>query len=131
MNSFVENMSRIQHELQIWWEIKYACTLTVCNMQVKFMMFWGFKHILHYTLHIYKQLKKIQLCIFFSWQHLLLTYCSYVLLNISSVFDKFSMLLQTIWLWNHTSHTKVNFVANTLCDNIGIVNFDLWGYGGC
>ena len=28
MNSFVENMSRIQHELQIWWEIKYVCMHT-------------------------------------------------------------------------------------------------------
>ena len=27
VNSFAENMSRIQHELQIWWEIKYALGL--------------------------------------------------------------------------------------------------------
>ena len=34
------------------------------------------------------------------------------------------MLLQTTLPWNHTSHTQVyfnEFVANTLCDNIGIV----------
>ena len=43
------------------------------------------------------------------------------------------MLLQTIWLCNHTSHTEVyfnEFVANTFRDNIGIVNFDLRGYRG-
>ena len=46
---------------------------------------------------------------------------------ISSIFDKCSMMLQTIWPWNHTSHTKVyfnEFVANTLHDNKGMVNFD-------
>jgi hypothetical protein len=32
------------------------------------------------------------------------------------------------------SHTKVyfnEFVANAFCDNIGIVDFNLRGYGGC
>ena len=41
---------------------------------------------------------------------------------ISSIFDKCSMLLQTIWPSNHTSHTKIyfnEFVANALRDNIG------------
>ena len=41
------------------------------------------------------------------------------------------MLLQTIWLWNHISHTKVyfnEFVANALRDNVII--FDLVGCGG-
>ena len=41
---------------------------------------------------------------------------------ISSIFDKCSMLLQTIWPSNHTSHIKVylnEFVANALRDNIG------------
>ena len=45
-----------------------------------------------------------------------------VLYSISSIFDKCSILEQTIWLSNHTSHTKVyfnEFVANALCDNIG------------
>ena len=44
------------------------------------------------------------------------------------------MLEQTIWLSNHTSHTKVyfnEFVANVLRDDIGIVVFDLRGHGGC
>ena len=53
---------------------------------------------------------------------------------ISLIFDKCSILKQTIWPWNHTSHTKVyfnEFVANVLRGNIGIVNFDLWGHGGC
>ena len=39
-----------------------------------------------------------------------------------------SMVQQTIWPRNHTSHTKVyfnEFVANVLRGNIGIVNFDL------
>ena len=43
-------------------------------------------------------------------------------------------LEQTIWLWNHTSHTKFyfnEFVANALCDNIGMMIFDLQGYRGC
>ena len=38
---------------------------------------------------------------------------------ISLIVDKCSMLLQTIWLWSHTSHTKFyfnEFVANTLRD---------------
>ena len=42
------------------------------------------------------------------------------------------MLEQTIWLWNHTSHTKVyfnEFVANVLRDNIGMIIFDR--HGGC
>ena len=44
------------------------------------------------------------------------------------------ILPQTIWLGNHTSHTKVyfnEFVANVQRDNIGIVIFDLRGHGGC
>ena len=39
-----------------------------------------------------------------------------------------SMLEQTIWSSNHTSHTKVyfnEFVANVLRGNIGIFNFDI------
>ena len=56
--------------------------------------------------------------------------------DISSIYtyDKCSILLETIRLWNHTSHTKVysnEFVANVLRDKIGIVVIDLWGYGGC
>ena len=43
-------------------------------------------------------------------------------------------LQQTIWLWNHTSHTKVyfnEFVSNAFRDNIGVIIFDLGGCGGC
>ena len=43
------------------------------------------------------------------------------------------MLLKTIWLWNHTSDTKVyfnEFVANVLRDNMGMIIFDLQGFGG-
>ena len=43
-------------------------------------------------------------------------------------------LQQTIWLWNHKSHTKIyfnEFVANVLRDNMGMIIFDLWGCGGC
>ena len=39
-----------------------------------------------------------------------------------------------IWLWNHTSHTKVYFyeiVANVLRDNMGMIIFDLRGCEGC
>ena len=42
-------------------------------------------------------------------------------------------LEQTIWLWNHTSHTEVyfnEFAVNALHDNMGMVIFDLWGSGG-
>ena len=38
------------------------------------------------------------------------------------------MLEQTIWLWNRTFHTNVHFnefIANALCDNMGIIIFDL------
>ena len=38
------------------------------------------------------------------------------------------MLEQTIWLWNHTSHTKVyfnEFFAKVLLDNMGMIIFDL------
>jgi hypothetical protein len=41
--------------------------------------------------------------------------------SISSIFDKCSILLYTIWPSNHTSHTKVyfnEFVANALQDKI-------------
>ena len=44
------------------------------------------------------------------------------------------MLEKTIWLWNHTSHTRVyfdEFVANALRDNMGMIIFDLRGCGGC
>ena len=37
-----------------------------------------------------------------------------------------TLLEQTIWLWNHTSYTKVyfnEFVANVLCDNMGMIIF--------
>ena len=43
-----------------------------------------------------------------------------------------SILKQTIWPRNHTSHKKnyfYEFVANVLRDNIGILIFDL--HGGC
>jgi hypothetical protein len=42
--------------------------------------------------------------------------------QISSIFDKCSMLLQTIWPSNHTSNPKVyfnKFAANAFRDNIG------------
>jgi hypothetical protein len=45
-----------------------------------------------------------------------------------------SMVQQTIWPRNHTSHIKVYFnevFANVLRDDIGIVMFDLRGHGGC
>ena len=48
---------------------------------------------------------------------------------ISSIFDKCSMLLQTIWPSNHTSHTNVyfnEFVANALRDNIGSKKINLY-----
>ena len=44
------------------------------------------------------------------------------------------MLQQMIWLWNDTSHKKVyfnEFVANVLCDNMGMIIFDLRCCGGC
>ena len=43
------------------------------------------------------------------------------------------MLEQTIWLWNHTSHTKVyfnEFVPNVLRDNMGMIIFDLQVFEG-
>jgi hypothetical protein len=49
------------------------------------------------------------------------------------IFDKCSILEQTIWPSNQTSHTKVyfnEFVANVLRDNMGMVIFDLKGCGG-
>ena len=42
--------------------------------------------------------------------------------------------IYTIWLWNHTSHTKLyfnEFVANALRDNMGIDIFDLRPHEGC
>ena len=54
--------------------------------------------------------------------------------DILLIIEGCSILKQTIWPWNHTSHTKVyfnEFVANALRDNIGIVIFDLRGHGGC
>jgi hypothetical protein len=45
-----------------------------------------------------------------------------------------SMVQQTIWPGNHTSHIKAyfnEFVANVLRDDMGIVIFDLRGHGGC
>ena len=50
--------------------------------------------------------------------------------GISLIFDKCSILKQTIWQSNHASHTKLyfnEFVANVLRDNIGGVIFDLRG----
>ena len=47
--------------------------------------------------------------------------------------DGSQMLLQTTWLWNHTSHTKVyvnEFVANVLPDYMGMIIFDHRGCGG-
>ena len=38
----------------------------------------------------------------------LIAYLLFLLVNISSIFDKCSMLLQMIWPWNHTFHTKVH-----------------------
>ena len=38
------------------------------------------------------------------------------------------------WLWNHTSHTKVYFIeyiANVLRDDMGMIIIDLWGCGDC
>ena len=48
------------------------------------------------------------------------------------IIQRCSILKQTIWHSNHTSHTKLyfnEFVANVLRDNIGILIFDL--HGGC
>ena len=42
---------------------------------------------------------------------------------ISSIFDKCPILLQTIWTWNHKSHTKVYF--NKFVANTSILNFNL------
>ena len=56
-------------------------------------------------------------------------YLAYILLIIKGC----SMVQQTIWPRNHTSHTKVyfnEFVANVFCDDTGIVIFDLRGHGG-
>ena len=62
------------------------------------------------------------------WYSKKLTVCTTILAydltedSISSIFDKCSILLQTIWPSNHLSHTKVyfnEFVANALRDNIG------------
>ena len=53
---------------------------------------------------------------------------------INKIIEGCSMLNQTIWPSNHTSHTKLylnQFVASVLRDNIGIVIFDLWGHEGC
>ena len=53
---------------------------------------------------------------------------SFLANSISSIFDKCSILEQTIWLSNHTSHTEVyfnDFFANALCDNMGMIIFDL------
>ena len=53
------------------------------------------------------------------------------------LFESFGVLWvleQTIWRSNLKSHTKVYFneiVANALRDNIGMIIFDLRGYGGC
>ena len=44
------------------------------------------------------------------------------------------MLEQMIWMWKHTSHTKVyfnEFVANVLHDNMGMIIFDFRGCWGC
>ena len=43
-------------------------------------------------------------------------------------------LLQTVWLWNHTSQAKFDFnefVANALRDDMGMNIFDHWGCGIC
>ena len=74
----------------------------------------------------------------FEWAGRIKTHLSFTNVNcregyrkkeaISSIFDKCSILEQTIWPSNHTSHTKVyfnEFVSNALHENIGIVNFDL------
>ena len=57
------------------------------------------------------------------------SYCDlYLLVEFTTIFDKFSILEQMIWPSIHTSHTKVyinEFVANVLRDNIYIVIFDL------
>ena len=48
--------------------------------------------------------------------------------DILLIIEGCSMVKQTIWPSNHTSHTKLyfnEFVANVLRDNIGIVIFDL------
>ena len=55
-------------------------------------------------------------------------------ITILLIIQRCSMVKQTIWPPNHTSHTKkyINeIVANALRDNIGIVNFGLRCYGGC
>ena len=52
--------------------------------------------------------------------------------NILLIIEGCSILKQTIWPRNHTSHKKnyfYEFVANVLRDNIGILIFDL--HGGC
>ena len=66
-----------------------------------------------------------------------------------TIYSTISFLKRKIWTWNlinnqrmfnvgiddfHTSCTKVyfnEFVANALRDNMGIIIFDLWSYGGC
>ena len=48
--------------------------------------------------------------------------------SIPSVFDKYSILEQTVWPSNHTSHTSVYFnelVANVFLDDMGMIIFDL------
>ena len=64
----------------------------------------------------------------------LLLACSKEMIVILLIIEGCSMLKQTIWTSNHTSHTKLyfnEFVANVLRDNIGIVVFDLRGYVDC
>ena len=55
-------------------------------------------------------------------------------MSILLIIQRCSMLKQTIWHSNHTSHKKkwfYEFVANVLRDNIGILIFDLRAHGGC
>ena len=66
--------------------------------------------------------------------YLLSTYFNLLLMLVIFllIIQRCSILKQTIWHSNHTSHKKkyfYEFVANVLRDNIGILIFDL--HGGC